>query len=413
MKKRHLCSVITLLALGSASFAFGPEDAYKYQDPRIPPLKAQVDAAAQSLQNAQTGLGGSLTLKSGYTIPGPGNTSDTPGFGLGGTKAELSWGPDPVTIGRALRDLERSRRDYYRTVVGSTEGALIAHARLLRFQNEVAQREARLKASQANLAELQKKPDTSADQLERARGDLSFRQLDLQRFQLELQQARDAAASFGLSGDAEPRTLRFAIPQVRVEDTPAYKLALAELQLARAEAQRENLAYLNRLSLGVTYTGSQVETGLTVGFARGIPSVGASAELKTSSGTKISIGLEANIPLEAFLGGSAQSAQANVRLRELDLESTRQSLAAQLRAAQASIALAEQGLASAETSLASETRFLQQSEADFKAGKISEQEYLSRLGDARAMADYARAWEDYIRSVGDYLELVGGTWQTR
>lgn len=412
MKKRYLV-IVALLVLSSAALAFGPEEAYKYQDPRIPLLNTQLDAAAQSLQSARLGLSAALTLKAGYTLPGPDNTSDTAGFGLGGTKAELSWGPDPLTIARALRDLERARRDYYRTVVGSTEGALIAHARLLRFQNEVAQRNARLKASQANLAELQQKPDTPADQLERARGDLSFRQLDLQRFQLELQQAREVAASFGLKGDAEPRTLRFAIPQARVEDLPAYRLALAELQLARAEAQRESLAYLNRLSLGVTYTGNQLETGILLGFARGIPSVGASAELKASSATKISIGLEANIPLEAFLGSGAQSAQAAVRLRELDLESTRQSLASQLQGAQASIALAEQGLASAESSLALETRFLQQSEADFKAGKISEQEYLSRLGDARALADYARAWEDYIRSVGDYLDLAGAAWQTR
>lgn len=416
-------TLVAALSLGaSLGLAFGPEDALRYQDPRVPLVRSQLEAFERDLQAPPL----SLVLRPGYTLKYAGGTtglmSPTDDTALG-ANLELNYSFDDESRARALRDYERFRSSYYETTVGATEDALIAHARLWRFTAQLRPLQLRVDLAQRRLNETKQKQGVTQAEIDRAQGALDQAQNDLQQAQLELQRARDEAARFNFQGNPEGRTLRFVIPEARLEDLSAYRRAQAELALARAAARKAGFEVFRSVSLSANYSTSSTNTSLGVGVSvsldRGTPSVGARTGVSynfvpnNDPGKELSLNLGASIYLDQLFGSGGTRTQIDGQLAQIDFERTQVSLATRLRSLREEVALAERALDQAEAGIAAEQRSFQALEAQFKAGQISEFDYLDRLGDARAERDAARAWENYIRTVGDYLTFVGGQWRVR
>lgn len=415
------------LALGlvlwaGLGLAFGPEDALRYQDPKVPLVKAQLEAFERNLQAPPL----SLILRPGYTLKYTGGSSGpinpTKDTALGAS-LEFSYSFDDEARASALRDYERFRSSYYETLVNATQDALIAHARMWRFTAQLPPLQLRVDLAQKRLNELKQKQGVTQAELDRAQGSLELAQNEVQQAQLELQRAREEAARFNFQGNPEGRSLRFVIPEARLEDLSAYRRAQAELAVAQASARKANFELFRSISLSANYNTSDTNTSLGVGvnvsLDRGTPSIGARTGVSynfipnTDPGKELSINLGAALYLDQLFGSGGTRTQIDAQLAQIDFERTQASLATRLRTLRAEIALAERNLDQAEAGIAVEQRLFQALEAQFKAGQISEFDYLDRLSDARAQRDAARAWENYIRAVGEYLAFVGGQWRVR
>jgi hypothetical protein len=333
------------------------------------------------------------------------------------TYLDLGWSRKPEPLARAYRDLEQARTALADARVESTRQALVAHARLLRGQERLRQLEARARLAALRLEEAQKRTDIAPADLERARGTADGTQLELENARLELRNQQDSAARYGLQGVAQPRVLKFALPEAAVDTFPAYRLALARLRYSESEAQETNLSWLGKVRLDTSLVGGDVDLRAGVEFADA--GLGANTTLRPGDPSRLNkdpavgLSLKLEIPINFSYFGNSTAANASVQLERQGIQGLRDDLSKRYTFLRESIALAERGLDLNTAGAQAERGRFQAAGADFRAGRLSEADWLNRQTDYRADEDLSRAWEEYINRVSDYLELVGGGWRGR
>lgn len=389
---------------------FGPEEALRYQDPRVAALETLVDGRAGVAQAAELGIGAKVFVE-GIFLPGP------PGVDREDTYFDIGWSRRPEPLARAYRDLEQARSGLSDARVESTRQALVAHARLLRAQERQRQLDARARLAQLRLEEAQKRTDLSPADLERARNSAAGAQLELDNARLELRSFQNNAARYGLQGVAQPRVVKFALPEASVDTFPTYRLALARLRYTEAEAQETNLSFLSKVRVDTSLIGGDVDLRAGVEFSDA--GLGANTTLRPGDPSRfnkdavVGLSLKLEIPIDLGYFGRSTTANASVQLERQGLQGLRDDLTRRYNFLRESIALAERGLDLNIARAQAERARLQAAEADFRAGRLSEADWLVRQTDYRADEDLSRAWEEYFDRVSEYLELVGGGWRVR
>lgn len=408
-KSVMLAAVLGWSVLGLAQ-GFGPEEALRYQDPRVSALQSMVDARVGATQVAELGFGARVMMES-FFLPQRGFDREETYFNIG-------WSRKPERLARAYRDLEQARSGLADARVEGTRQALTVHARLLRAQERVRQFEARARQAQLRLQEAQQRSGISVVDLERIRGGAAGTQLDLDNARLELRSLQDTAARYSLQGAAQPRVVKFALPEATVDTFPAYRLALARLRHTEAEALETNLSFLNKVRVDTSFAGKDLDVRAGVeftdaGFGANTSFHPGDPNLSNLNNPTVGLSLRLEIPIDFAYFGNSAAANAAVQLERQGLQGLRDDLIRRYAFLRESIALAERGLDLNLTSSTAERGRFQAAEADFRADRLPEADWLSRQADYRADEDLSRAWEEYFNRVSDYLELVGGVWRVR
>jgi hypothetical protein len=412
--------------LGSLAAAFGPEDALRYKDPRLDLVKAQFDAAQQALQIAQLGIGSRVIPTFSYRqSPDPffvGNTVSSDNYGL---RLELGWTLNPSSLGQLSRSLEDVREAYLRLQRESTRSALQAHTRVWQQQLFVREAEARVGLAQARLnATRERREENRATDLDVQRAELGLEgaRLNLELARNALSAAQRDAAAYGLRGNAESRTVRFATPEVDPKATPRYLSELANLTQAQIESRSASFSWLPtfRVGLGISANRDALGIGGALSFNEGVLGVGTSLELRkpsTDPGATVEpswgITLEAEVNLYALIFDTSYGASARVQSQSLFLQTLQAQIAADLQARRERLALLERRLSLGERATALEQEYLAQSKALYDRGELTSEEYFERIADARNEIDYSFAWSEYVDAVSEYLELTGLPWALR
>ncbi|WP_157202610.1 hypothetical protein [Calidithermus chliarophilus] len=411
--------------LASLAAAFGPEDALRYKDPRADLAKAQLDAAQQALQLAQGGFGAKAlpTLSLGQSPDAVFLESNpTSGYGL---RLELGWTLNPGSVGQLTRDLEDRRQSYLNLLRESTRLALQAHTRVWQQQLFLREAEARLGVARARLAAVRERREenqATALDLQRAELGVESAQLGVESARSALAAAQRDAARYGLRGNAESRTVRFATPEVSPRTTTRYLNELATLTQIQIEARGANFSWLPGFRAGVGMTTARDSFGIggSVSFNEGVFSVGTSLDLRSPSTDENALDapswgfvLEAEIDLDALFFNTAYGTNARLQSQNLILQTLEAEIAADLRARRERLALLERRLALGERAIVLEQQYLAQSKALYDRGDLTDEEYFDRIANVRDEIELSFTWGEYIDAVSEYLEITGLPWALR
>ncbi|WP_337867645.1 TolC family protein [Meiothermus sp.] len=409
-------AVLGVLAL--PVWAFGPLEALAYQSPELGPAQAALEGARQRAGAANLGLSSNLSV---------GRSDDTNNYSLG---VNWQWNftgriDAALAVGRAERQVRQVRRD-------GQKNALLAHANLWQAQSRVASSAKRLEVARVRLSVTQQRVALGAvSAVLQEEVALAVRQAELTQRQAQssLIGTRAEAARYGLSGDALPQTVRFALPEVGAERSPAYQEALAAQQLAQARLDEAVRTLLPEVSVGAGYIGSdaQIQTGASwTGRGPGasvslgsIPSEVSALPVNPVTGLrpgqnewKLSVGARVVFPLEAIAG--LRQLEAERDLATVRLQRTLEELALRIASARAEAALALEGVSIAQARLELAKRQETLMQARVQAGSASSIEFLeAQAGLFEAETGVAQAWQGYIVASAAYLDLTDGEWSVQ
>lgn len=410
--------MVVLGVLALPVWAFGPLEALAYQSPELGPAQAALEGARQRAGAANLGLSSNLSV---------GRSDDTNNYSLG---VNWQWNftgriDAALAVGRAERQARQVRRD-------GQKNALLAHANLWQAQSRVASSAKRLEVARVRLSATQQRVALGAvSAVQREEVALAVRQAELTQRQAQssLIGARAEAARYGLSGDALPQTVRFALPEVGAERSPAYQEALAAQQLAQARLDEAVRTLLPEVSVGAGYIGSdaQIQTGASwTGRGPGasvslgsIPSEVSALPVNPVTGLrpgqnewKLSVGARVVFPLEAI--ASLRQLEAERDLATVRLQRTLEELALRIASARAEAALALEGVSIAQARLELAKRQETMMQARIQAGSVSSIEFLeAQAGLFEAETGVAQAWQGYIVASAAYLDLTDGEWSVQ
>lgn len=410
--------MVVLGVLALPVWAFGPLEALAYQSPELGPAQAALEGARQRAGAANLGLSSNLSV---------GRSDHTNNYSLG---VNWQWNftgriDAALAVGRAERQARQVQRD-------GQKNALLAHANLWQAQSRVASSVKRLEVARARLSATQQRVALGAvSAVQREEVALAVRQAELTQRQAQssLIGARAEAARYGLSGDALPQTVRFALPEVGAERSPAYQEALAAQQLAQARLDEAVRTLLPEVSVGAGYVGSdaQIQTGASwTGRGPGasvslgsIPSEVSALPVNPVTGLrpgqnewKLSVGARVVFPLEAIAG--LRQLEAERDLATVRLQRTLEELALRIASARAEAALALEGVSIAQARLELAKRQETLMQARIQAGSVSSIEFLeAQAGLFEAEAGVAQAWQGYIVASAAYLDLTDGEWSVQ
>lgn len=410
--------MVVLGVLALPVWAFGPLEALAYQSPELGPAQAALEGARQRAGAANLGLSSNLSV---------GRSDHTNNYSLG---VNWQWNftgriDAALAVGRAERQARQVQRD-------GQKNALLAHANLWQAQSRVASSVKRLEVARARLSATQQRVALGAvSAVQREEVALAVRQAELTQRQAQssLIGARAEAARYGLSGDALPQTVRFALPEVGAERSPAYQEALAAQQLAQARLDEAVRTLLPEVSVGAGYVGSdaQIQTGASwTGRGPGasvslgsIPSEVSALPVNPVTGLrpgqnewKLSVGARVVFPLEAIAG--LRQLEAERDLATVRLQRTLEELALRIASARAEAALALEGVSIAQARLELAKRQETLMQARIQAGSVSSIEFLeAQAGLFEAETGVAQAWQGYIVASAAYLDLTDGEWSVQ
>lgn len=389
-----------LVLLGGPVLAFGPLDALAYQSPELTPARKALEAARLRAGTTALGLGANLAYE---------RTNDGNGY-----KAGLGWQWNFTARLEAEQAVARAEREVRRVAREGQKEALLAHASAWQARLRVAAAQGRLEAARERSAEAERKAALGAvSPLQREDVALALRQaeLNLRQAQNALRSAQAGALRYGLRGEAEPATLRFALPEATPEQTVAYREAHSALELARARVEEGWRRLWPEASLGASYNGKDALFQSGLSWTAGGPgaNVAVGTPLSVPPGTpeewKFSLSLKLELLPQAWAavaGGEAELEGAALRLRQ-----AREEMALRLEQAREEVAVALEGLDLARERLALAERQAANAEARLKAGIGTALERLeAQTGRAEAEAAVAQAWQAYVVAVAAYLDLL-------
>ncbi len=314
-------------------WAFGPLEALVYQSPELGPAQTALEAARQRAGAVNTGLSSNLSV-------GRSEGNDY----LVGVNWQWNFSgrlETALAVGRAERQVLQVRRDGQKNVFTVCANLWLAQSRVaFGAVSAVQQEEVALAVRQAELARRQA--------------------------QSSLIGARAEAASYGLSGDAEPQTVRFAQPEVGVERSPAYQEAFAAQQLAQARVDEAGCTLLPEVSVGAGYIGrdAQIQTGASwTGWGPGasvslwsLPNEVPALLVNLVTGLRprqnewrLSVGARVVFPLEAIAG--LRQLEAERDLATVPLQRTLEGLGLPIASDRAEAMLALEGVSFAHARL--------------------------------------------------------------
>lgn len=403
--KRFWC--LGLALLGLPALAFGPREALAYQSPELTPARKALEAARLQAGSTALGLGANLAYERA-------NADNDYKVGLGWQWNFTARLEAEQAVARAERELRRVERE-------GQKKALLAHATAWQAQSRLTAAEGRLEAARDRLAEVERKAALGAiAPLQREDAALALEQaeLNLRQARNTLRQAQAEAARYGLRGNAEPRTVRFALPAATPEQTVAYREALAALELARARVEEGRRRLWPEASLGVSYNGKDALFQSGLSWSAGGPgaNLALGTPLSVPPGTpeewKFSLSLKLELLPQAW--AAVVAGEADLEGAALRLERTREEMALRLEQAREEVAIALEGLELAQERLAIAERLAANAEAKLKAGIGTALERLeAQASRAEAEAAVAQGWQGYILAVAAYLDLLDGdssTW---
>jgi len=222
--------------------------------------------------------------------------------------------------------------------------------------------------------------------------------------QAELAAVQEEAHEAGLSGPAEPRVLRFALPKPRPDVLGALKL---DRQRAAAAKAARGLVALSAQAryLGATgYAFEVASAGPNLTFSLQHPAAPATQEWKFSVAARIALDPAAwtgarRAQLTAERMALERSAQERERERRLVLMEKRATAAWK----RLELARKRAGLSRARA---------EQLDARRAEGLVSPLDAVTaKLAALRARAQTADAWRAYVDTVKAYLDLADGEWR--
>ena len=377
-----------LLAL--PALAFGPRDALAYRPPELEALATRAALARAGADYAELGLAGTAEI----------NVQEDLAASLG---IRLDLG-DASRLRAKRTALEASAR-LRQAARDGVFRALKAHAGLWQAEARLKAARARRKAARLRLEAARLRGGPLA--FEEAKGALEEAELDLRLALLERESAAQEAKALGLSGPAEPETLRFFLPAPR--PNPLLQLEV-EAQRARARAAERGLF---ALGLALSYQG---ELGYRIEAETQTPSLaltlGPKNPLEPPGAWKAE--LSARLSLDPVAWSEAESAhlaarEAEIAARRKGGERKRRLSALKTRAhlMERRLDLAKQALDLAKKKL--EAARLREERGLLSALELEDQRAARFLAEARL----AEAWGAYIEAVKAYLDLADGMWRER
>ena len=377
----------TFWLLGAA-LAFGPEAALE-QKP-VGYSAAVLDAVLSGWEEAfaRTGIGGSARV--GY--------GEDWNYGL---SLQLSFDSEP-RLRATLAALE-ARRGLRAQVRQAVHDALTLHARAWRARVDLEIAELAVQEAELRLeaARSQGRGPLDLDELTYRAEDA---RVGLVLAQAELAAVQEEAHEAGLSGPAEPRVLRFALPKPRPDVLGALKL---DRQRAAAAKAARGLVALSAQAryLGATgYAFEVASAGPNLTFSLQHPAAPATQEWKFSVAARIALDPAAwtgarRAQLTAERMALERSAQERERERRLVLMEKRAAAAWK----RLELARKRAGLSGARA---------EQLDARLAEGLVSRLDAVAAKLDAlRARAQTADAWRAYVDAVKAYLDLADGEWR--
>lgn len=419
------------LALADAT----PQDALAYPDPAVAEARQEL-ALRERMLAVGHGLDASVTLEPAVRygtlgsdtvvfgdIPGPGSaptwsTEVYLGATIGYSFDPLSTRNDRVMAEQARADLDAARRrSVYQT--------LDVHAQMLSAQLAVAQRAAALSAAEGALQAAAAAPDVA-----RARLLVARHRLGLEEDRQRLAALKREAASRGLEGLAVYAPLRFVLPEPDLERTAGYRLAVLEVERARAAAARGGLlGAIQGLAADASYASGGVRLSARAGVIDGRPRAELGVDYP-GGGDGWSLGVSATVAVVSDAGRQAEARlradRAGARLaayvRQFPTRAAR--LRAEAAFAERALALDEEQLALARAGLADADlasdpeRGAHLVAGGLTGGSVGGGAVLYGPNAARvAVWSAERAlygdWGRYLRSVSAYLDYIEASWQPR
>ncbi len=382
---------LLLFAATGGARAFGPEDALAVEPSAYDWTLARMELASFQESTALWGVSGWIQA----------DRNDDWRY-RGGIGLNL----DPVRRAQARLNLERTEAQARRLRRAAVYDALELHARMWQAQADLEAARLTVAIAQLNL-EATQLHGAGALELEDARLALEEARLGLAAAENRLEAARAEAELLGLSGPAEPRVLRFALPEPRRDRTP-------ELEVELQSAQRNrSWRGLFALRAAATYTGSgDFDYRFEVRTAEPRFDVSFGPKFPFSQAGEWWFSLSARFSLDPTIWAQTRqtelavlerrtSAQQNEARRALDLDFWRRQAG-----------LAEERLALASKRLELAQKRERQAERRLELGLVSplakEQATLARW---QAESRLASAWSAYLRAVHGYLEAADQDWR--
>ncbi|HEX7003759.1 MAG TPA: hypothetical protein VF168_06200 [Trueperaceae bacterium] len=353
--------------------------ALSWSDPRLPAaLRLVARLEAEAAGTVLDGLEATVDPLIRYRDY-PHDGSDGAWTGTLGIDATIEFGEPADSHLRALQSLERARHEAETLELEAVTDALLAHADLLEAQQQAEESRAELAEAQEDLATV------DAAELQTARLELRLAALEHREDLFELEEARRAALSFGLRGEAVYEPLRFALPAAAADprDTFEYRMLLLLMQEAEAELVEARRAPLDDLRLRAAYRFDELEVDLEGGLINGRPAA--------------TLGLDLPGGVERW--EFEVSAQLRVAYERPEIERLEEALDAARAELEAYPALFRAELSSA----------LRRARLAEEGLDLAEEEF-ELTGDAGRLH---RAWRAYLRAVAELLELTGEEWRAR
>ncbi|WP_457630898.1 TolC family protein [Oceanithermus sp.] len=390
-RRRIWLGALLLFAAGSGAGAFGPEDVLAVEPSAYGWTLARMELASFQESTALWGVSGWIQA----------DRNDDWRY-RGGIGLNL----DPVRRAQARLNLARTETQTRRLRRAAVYDALTLHARMWQAQADLEAARLAVAIAQLNL-EATQLHGAGALELEDARLALEEARLGLAAAENRLEATRAEAELLGLSGPAEPRVLRFALPEPRRDRTPELE---AELQSARRDRSWRGLFALRAAA---TYTGSgDFDYRFEVRTAEPRFDVSFGPKFPFSQAGEWRFSLSARFSLDPTIWAQTRQTELAALERRTSAQQDEARRALDLVFWRRQASLAEERLALASQRLELAQKRERQAERRLELGLVSplakEQAALARW---QAESRLASAWSAYLRAVHGYLEAADQDWR--